>query len=260
MQFHAYFDASGSSDDPAISVLTVAGYIAADEDWARFDTEWQAVLNRYGVTCLHMRNYTPSRREFEGWDKDEPKRKQFIADLASVVGRHTREHFSINLFLDDYRLADERYKLREFAPPYVLAAQFVAGDAQKWMSLHQPENSFLAIFEKGDTDQHRVRDLFTKWGLNLQKDPEFLSKQLTKDNRTGLSTLPLQACDLLAYEQNKLLTDYLRQRKTKARGSFFALLEASESVGKRYSSLAFPFFKIVCEALHVERREGDANS
>jgi hypothetical protein len=47
--FHGiHFDASGAEDDESITVLTVAAYIATDEQWTLFEEEWASVLASEG--------------------------------------------------------------------------------------------------------------------------------------------------------------------------------------------------------------------
>ncbi len=71
--FSAYFDASGSPDDLHVHYLTVAGFIATADQWTLFDRRWKKILKKYGVTKLHMKEFSHSRGEFEGWDV-EPKK------------------------------------------------------------------------------------------------------------------------------------------------------------------------------------------
>jgi len=64
--FTAYFDASGSPDDPNVHYLTVAGFIATAGSWTLFDKRWKKILKKYGVEKLHMKDFSHSRGEFVG--------------------------------------------------------------------------------------------------------------------------------------------------------------------------------------------------
>lgn len=252
--FTSYFDASGSESDPAIAVLTVAGYIATEEQWAEFDKEWSVILAGEGVATFHMKDFAQSRGEFKDWKGDEERRKRLVERLSNVIGKHTQDYFSTNLMLDDYRAVNLQYRLSEFAPAYVLASQFVVGDARKWMEKHHPAEPHLIVLEKGDAGQEKMKALFKLWGLSLPVEPCFVQKESKAEDGTRRICYPLQASDLLAYEQTKLHTDHRKKQKTNARGSMMSLLKASGGVGKPHRSLGYPFFKGVCDRYNLEKR------
>ena len=60
----AYFDESGANDTP---VVTMAGYMADERHWKRFEREWAKGLKEYGAKYLHMKEYAQSNGEFKGW-------------------------------------------------------------------------------------------------------------------------------------------------------------------------------------------------
>jgi hypothetical protein len=251
--FRAYFDASGSPD-PEISILTVAGYISTEEKWTEFEREWQAILESEGVRCFHMADFAHSINEFDGWKHDEPRRISFLQRLASAIGKHTEQDFSMSLYLDDYRIVDRIYKLSELTRPYPLAAFFVISEAWKWMQATHRGDPVVFILEKGDTHQDQLIPSLKTWGMDLPVDPVLTKKVWRDENGVDHYCLPLQASDFLAYEQAKTLTDFINKNRRTVRESLFALGMATQTIGKKYKCLGFPFFKSVCDGLGIEKR------
>jgi hypothetical protein len=64
MRTAAYFDASGHKESPA---LVVAGFESTTVSWSRFERDWKFCLAWYGVSALHMKDFTASWREFASW-------------------------------------------------------------------------------------------------------------------------------------------------------------------------------------------------
>jgi hypothetical protein len=79
----AFFDASGSAD--STEALVVAGFISSKDKWDAFERDWRILLDAYEITALHMKDFTQSRRQFAGWDKNEAKRRVFISQLIYVI-------------------------------------------------------------------------------------------------------------------------------------------------------------------------------
>ena len=105
MELVAYFDASGSPEDPGCHVLTVAGFMTSVEKWRDFDAEWSAMLATEQITCLHMKEFAHSVGEFRSWKRDETRRRGLMAGASQIIGKHAMETFSVAILLDDYRRA-----------------------------------------------------------------------------------------------------------------------------------------------------------
>lgn len=193
----AYLDASGSATDPGTFMLTIAGYIATDEQWSEFERAWQEALNAEGVSCFHMKDFAQSRGEFESWRGDEERRARFLGTLAKVVGEHTARDLSMSFHMEDYRLVDRKYELTESFPAYPLATSFVIGDAEKWMRTEHPNKPFLVVIEKGDNQQKKLVPFLKKMGYRLPSDPTFMRKKWTDEAGQTHFCLPFQACDFL---------------------------------------------------------------
>lgn len=78
-------DASGT--DKANPNICMAGYVALLPAWMEFELVARPILDRYGVTVLHAKEFYDTDGEFEGWSRD--KKEQFIREVQykCIVGR-----------------------------------------------------------------------------------------------------------------------------------------------------------------------------
>ncbi len=102
----AYFDCSGSPDDT--KALFVSGAVSSIANWLKFETEWNAVLDKYGVEKpFHMKPF------MSAW-RDRPKERDAILNkLLTIIRKRTRKLFLSGLLLEDWRSVNERYQMRE---------------------------------------------------------------------------------------------------------------------------------------------------
>jgi hypothetical protein len=69
MKYSIFFDESGD-----LEIKVFAGFVAANEQWVKFETEWHEMLKRFGSPPLHMRTFAHSLDEFAEWKGDELRR------------------------------------------------------------------------------------------------------------------------------------------------------------------------------------------
>lgn len=184
--FTVYLDESGSPD--STKAVSVAGFVATTQQWAMFNENWKAALNHFGVSALHMRDYSHSLREFETWRGDKRKREQFLARLINIITTRVRHSFASGVLMDDFRQVNQKFKLEEFIKPYALAGRTCVADIAKWAKKYGVAEDLIAyVFEDGAQDRG---DLIYR---------------LKNDGKSNFSFAPkshpaLQAADLLAYE------------------------------------------------------------
>jgi hypothetical protein len=81
----AYLDASGT--DPTKDVIVVGGWVASEDRWAEFCSQWQAFL----VDCFgpsdgrwHHTDFYSRRKLYEAWEKEKWDRAR--AELCRIIG------------------------------------------------------------------------------------------------------------------------------------------------------------------------------
>jgi hypothetical protein len=188
--FTAYFDASGH---PAgTDVLSVAGFVAHASQWTLFEKRWQKVLNRYGVSSLHMKDFAHSTGEYKAWKGDEKKRVAFLSSLIGVIKQTARHSFASSLYLPAYRTIDNAHQIRAIRSPLAFAGCTVLQNARNWaLETRIDLSQMLFVFEDGDADKP---NFFQSAVHDVGITPNFMPKSQTN---------AFQAADLLAYEHLK---------------------------------------------------------
>jgi Protein of unknown function (DUF3800) len=198
--FQCYFDDSGKESEPSNRFVVIAGYLAVDEVWGRFQNVWGHLLVKYGLPGVHMKEILGIARQ-KGWDV--PKLNEVLQEfIVAIRAAPALIGFGIAVDADEWRnLSPERRRL--------------FGDAQEFACTRIVR---------------RIRDRLNEAGLHREQmamffdqDFEFARRRLTlfehitkrsRDLRESLTVLsfadarhyyPLQAADLLAWETRRHL-------------------------------------------------------
>jgi hypothetical protein len=184
--FTAYFDASGHPNNT--DSLVVAGLVSPVQQWIKFDKSWQRVLDEYGVSSLHMKDFAHSRGEFASWKNDDLKRSSFLKSLIAVLKRSASYSFASGVDMPAYktqRVVDVDSRLS----PYAIGGLTVINNALLWSeSLSIPRTDLGFVFEDGDKGKGNLLDLAS---MKFKISPSFEPKD---------RHMAFQAADLLAYE------------------------------------------------------------
>ncbi len=180
VMFSAYFDASGHPDQQ--TVLTVAGYAAAVENWVSFEKRWKAVLAGEGVSAFHATDFVSSQGEFVSWRGREPekieRRRRFVQNLMKCTEDFCARFFRVSVYLPDYESVNREFKLEEaVGRPYAMCALSAAFALRQWAQDLGVLDTLLYYFENGDKDKgDLIRVHQTAFGM----DPRFLEKYESK--------------------------------------------------------------------------------
>lgn len=254
----AYLDASGSVADPNCLVFTLAGYVATEEQWKSFAIEWQKILDDFGVTSIHMKDFSHSRKEFESWKGDTSRRTQFSKRLIDVIRDHLAESFGVSLNMNDYRKVDLAYRMTESLGAYAIVAASAMGRIERWQRLHRAKDSISICIERGDAQQGTLATLGARTGLQQGSLPKFINKKECQGRSTP-DFHALQAADLLAYEHAKCFTDAIARGKQIARESLYRLSERQRKGSQTWIYLDEAFVRLSCQAFNVRKRTENRN-
>ena len=194
----AYFDESGTHGDSG--VFAIAGYVAAQEDWIRFETDWKRALRRAGISYFHMVEYENRRGPFASWSKE--KRHEVLGDLLAAIKAHALIGLAGCVVVADFE--------RVFRPalptghpyrdPYIFCLQVGMERIAHYFGPHLPRSEKIAcVFEEKDKVAHSAARHYeavkahNEWGT-LFGSISFGGK---------VDYIPLQAADVLAYESRK---------------------------------------------------------
>jgi hypothetical protein len=192
--FTAYFDDSGH---PAKGPeLVVGGFLSTVSRWRTFEDEWTEVLNEFGVTAFHMKEFTASSGEFSEWKGNEGRRIAFLKRLIKTVKKRAMASVSSAMLMDEYREVDSIYKLSEFVAPYAVCGVNTLHKTQVWLKEHgYPTDQLECIYEDGTGHKGAFVDLADRMGF---PSPKFEPKNKIR---------ALEAADFISWELGKIIRD-----------------------------------------------------
>jgi hypothetical protein len=219
-----YMDES-YSHPPAPLVYTIAGYVSESYRWSRFEREWQKVLDAEGIEFFHMKDYAHKRGAYADWT--DKKRIKFLRTLQHIIKSNTEKDFAISLVVEDYnKLIPPNTQIWiGFGEPHVFVVIGCMKDIGKWQKSKHINKPVHYIFEKGSGYDSMLKRVFE--GL----DGEQIKFYRVNDTVTfaGKNVLPLQAADMLAYENRLELCRRLNPENRRKPRESLKNLERPES-------------------------------
>jgi len=235
-----YYDGSGTHGNS--EVLTLAGMVASESVWDRFEVQWGAILLKYEITGFHTKYAIAYRGQFareNNWD--ERKIERLIWDLWKVIGRFRAVKdspdsnltaTSCTIIMNDYRQAKlDNPALRE---PAAICVKFCVTRMPVDLDSIHASPEIALIFDRSEPFLHTIH---RNW-QDFKNDPDAgwprqMKHIVTKDREIvsmGNSNIyPLQAADLLAWTMN-------RNHRASVNGPSWALVPslAAEHHSKTY--------------------------
>lgn len=149
-------DDSGHPDNQPNVV--VAGFVASDDAWQKFDAEWQAALLRLGITAaFHM-------TEFMWIRQTQFKQEAVLWKLCQIIERHLDERFLHAVDMHAYKRLNEQYTLEEsIGTPIALAARSLTTEIHAWEARNLAQGDSLSIFiEQGSKHYGDIEQVFKR--------------------------------------------------------------------------------------------------
>lgn len=211
-----YGDESGTHDrsgkQPGSDVVAVAGYIAKNEEWERFNDSWSNCLKQYGVSEFHMADCVPQGKNppYQGWSRD--KCDEFRKDLIDIANRHTLGGFGGLVIVEEYdSILPENIKCkRGYKHPYHfcfhILIDILLPEVEK---LGRPAGEQIAfVFDQQQQFADGAKELFEN--IKSLRDRHNLLGSLTFGS--SKQHLPLQAADLLVYTVRRELSRWTMEK------------------------------------------------
>lgn len=186
-KYTVFFDESG---DQHIKVF--AGFVAANDQWERFEKEWPDVLRRFEAPPLHMRTFAHSINEFATWKGDERRRIRFLEALTGVIRIRTRTSFATAVLINGFEdVANQYPDIREHYTPFGIAANSCIVRVVRWADRSQiPRADIALMFEDGAAEKKAF----------VREAKEHLGVEITSAFAKKGEYAAFQAADLLAFE------------------------------------------------------------
>lgn len=211
--FSGYFD--GSKDHQKNQWLTLAGMASTDALWAKFDSEWNAILGNRSPKAeyLHMREATKLEGAFsrhKGWN--DIWVQQLVTDLILYLNGLDKNRFmqvACSVDLIAYRkLADEGLVLDS---PEYLCVSHCPGFALAWFVADYPKDELIHsinyFFDRGEPFEEVCKQMWndeTKKPISVNAGVEIWSLlQSITSIKSAKKCPPMQAADLVAWAANR---------------------------------------------------------
>jgi hypothetical protein len=199
LALHGYFDESGTHDSS--QAIAVAGYISSAEQWELFSAEWHLALDEWGLDFFHMTDFANRAQKYSSWT-DQERRIRF-SRLASIIRRHTIASVSIGFLRQSFNLLFDKQTKRFVGGPYGAASAMLFTDVATRMTPLYPSARYAYVFESGGPGHGEVLAAFDANNQDSERREHFKLLSLRFENKRYFA--PLQAADILAYEQYKHL-------------------------------------------------------
>lgn len=238
----SFADETGTHDmtglAPGSEVAAVVGYLSRKDDWANFCSDWKAILDKYHIKVFHMSEFNNVNRRddptwpYHGWSRD--RMQSFINELVPIARDNSLIGVGGLVSVRDYDRLTPEWLKTETQHPFHFCFQLFF-DAM----LHAIE-----IFEPPLNDKDQIAFFF-------DRQKQFKSKALQiyditraiKDSRNRMGSitfvdkekyLPIQAADLLAFRQRKVLTRIINGLPPISTGSWDEALESRHNLVMAY--------------------------
>jgi hypothetical protein len=180
----AYFDGAGKQYQPHNKVLAVAGFVATEERWLTFEPRWRKVLDDAGIAEFHMSDFINNKKQFLGWEKDQPKRERFYSELCGIILDTVEFSVGSGVALWDWNLVNDNYLLAENDfQPYPLVGWGCIERLKSWFDNkgHKFDEA-LFIFENGEEHEEVLKRKVEKdFGVILQTETKKTCQLQTAD-------------------------------------------------------------------------------
>jgi len=236
MIFTVYLDESGIHRDS--QDVVIAGYIATNEQWISFETEWKQALSEFGIPFFHMSDYAARKSHYKTWKNSE--RETRYERLTNIIKANTTYSVGITISRIDYAAA-----MGAIAPTMAsglygyIVNTLVLSVYLALRSIGYPDAQIAYVL-----DRHKgsgaIFSLLTELGVALDnaahengKDSNlvgFLSVTAEDSKRF----VPLQAADILAYQLYRAGSNYHRVPNVPRASKHFDMLKTKNRFWMRF--------------------------
>lgn len=151
-----YLDDSGK--DPQNSVTTLAGYVATNAQWEKFETAVEPWFSEFNVKTLHAKDLHATKGEFCNWTV--LKKEAFVARICKVLSNHIMLGMSMSLAKDTYKLrakeSDRKYTSTSYTFCFAVIIDWILRDIRTGRAAHCDGVS-LKLEEGHENNQEAVR-------------------------------------------------------------------------------------------------------
>jgi hypothetical protein len=202
----AYFDDSGTDEARGSSHVVVAGYLARENDWLKFESSWQQTLDsRLKGKPFHMAEFLGGHGVFKGMERGV--REDLLQSLLTTIRTYTIVGVSSVIPTDEYGQIVGEY--RSEGSPFTVCALGCMIYMKIWQQEHNLGGPCAYIFEDGTSNRREVAEAWDRVkkgvGINMESiEPDFAPDSFAFAPK---AKLPTQAADILAWYTRRTYAD-----------------------------------------------------
>lgn len=200
--FKCYLDDSGTSGLP---VVTLAGFVASESQWKILEPQIDAVMNRYGVSIFHAKEFHDTKPPFSGWSKIK---KRTFAEEIFIITQKRIFGLSCTLRKTDYvKYQRETGRLASMSPIAIcFAAIMMRFFTDPALSVGTKAAGVSFLVEAGNKNNAEIAAYFQKMRTNKVFDGKLNSIEfISKGNCRAI-----QIADLFAFYSRRYMRDHNR--------------------------------------------------
>jgi hypothetical protein len=221
----AYSDDSGAADNPSHSVISVAANLCKGPDWSKFDADWTAVLRRFDVPYLHMREWVNPNSPIYKHLRPPEAHADFFGSLVNVIIHHIRYSAGASVNIHDLRQFSQDVAVN--LDPYAFALYATIIELRK----AEPNSEIKLIVDRLNSARSKIKiaEHYARTDAFDLKTDAIEIRPLSKEESFRI-ILPIQVGDFFAWEMRKSCEERKTFVPTDTATSNFSIHEAEHHV------------------------------
>jgi hypothetical protein len=205
----AYFD--GSGEHTSTDFICTAGYVADHTHWDAFCSDWYALLQKYDIAEIHMREFQHGSGQYALKKWTPPQRDAILTEFVSVIREHVQLGVGVGFDAKFYRTMPPEIKKK--IDPQLFAFSRVLRLLTDKLKEREHEAGIALVFD--DDNRHAM-----KWYSTLRD-----IKKARPEAKQSFGSIcfgddryiqPLQGSDVLAYLTFRYMTARAEAKETPA--------------------------------------------
>jgi len=197
-KYVSFVDEAGHARDPNQSYLCLAGLLATEAAWKRFDAEWQTACAAENLKePFHMKDLAARRGEFAGWGEEE--RRHLLDELISVIDRAGAIPIGSVVCFSGFNALPPNVS-KGFRDPHFLAFQTLSYQIAVAASMEWPPGPATMVFAHHPEHSGGLANTAQLWEAVRRHNPIVRLFMESYVCRQQVDCPGLQAADLWAYE------------------------------------------------------------
>jgi Protein of unknown function (DUF3800) len=208
----AYLDVSGQKTDP---VVVVAGFLGWVSNYERFERQWEAFRNEFGLEQFHATEFWARRsRPYNGWNNE--KHLKAKRDICEILSDELGPPFGIGVAVNIKQFNEWRDGLDHYYPsdPYYFCLDRVL---YTLVYSTGPHDEGITVYCDQEKEHELLGVEIARWHeARLNKDPSLATNPINTPRPVSVhygpkrEFIPIQLADILANDTFKRVSYYIR--------------------------------------------------